>query len=375
MTKADGPLSGSHIVRPLIGLAAGGTGGHMFPAEALAQEMKRRGWRIMLFTDERGLRFGETFPADIVKTLSAANPNTRGIGAKISAGLALMRGTMAAIGAIKQEKPDIMVGFGGYPSAPAMMAARLMRVPYGVHEQNAVLGRVNRFVAPRANFVAHGFEQLDRLPLCKGQVVQLGNPVRDAVITKAAATYPSTEGKLTILVFGGSQGASLFSRVVPAALAKLPETMRQRLHIIQQVRTQELAEVDGLYQTAGITAELAPFFTDMPIQMAKAHLVIARSGASSVTEIAVVGRPSILIPLGIAMDDHQTGNAQILVRAGAAKLIAEPTFAADRLRSELEKLLVDPAQLGQMAKAALGVAPNKATAKLADLIMGIVSER
>jgi UDP-N-acetylglucosamine--N-acetylmuramyl-(pentapeptide) pyrophosphoryl-undecaprenol N-acetylglucosamine transferase len=352
----------------MIGLAAGGTGGHMFPAEALAQEMKRRGWRTLLFTDDRGMRFGDSFPADVIARLSAANPNASGLGAKVSAGFALTGGLITAMRAIRKHKPSVVVGFGGYPSAPGMMAARLMGVPYGVHEQNAVLGRVNRFVAPNATFVAHAFQQLDRLPACKGQVVQLGNPVRDAVMTQAGATYPATDEKLHLLVFGGSQGASLFSKVVPSALIGMPEHVRARLQVTQQVREQELAEVTALYKNAGIDADLAPFFADIPERMASAHLVIARAGASSVTELAVIGRPSVLIPLGIAMDDHQTGNAQVLVKAGAARLIPEPAFVAGELQTQLEELLNSPAALAQMAIAAAHVAPDNATAKLADLV-------
>ena len=354
--------------RATVALAAGGTGGHMFPAESLAQEMKRRGWRVVLFTDDRGMRFGETFPADEIVTLKAANPNVSGVGAKAGAALSMAGGLATAAIGMRRNKPAIVVGFGGYPSAPAMVAARAMGIPYGVHEQNAVLGRVNRLVAPSAAFVAHAFPTLSRLPArVKGEVVETGNPVRDAIRAVAGSPYPDPAGPLLLLVFGGSQGASLFSRVVPEALAMLPAELRQRLSVVQQVRGTEKEEVGAIYKQAGIACDLAPFFKDIPQRLAAAHLVIARAGASSVTELATVGRPSVLVPLGIAMDDHQTGNAKVLVKAGAAELIPEPQFSAERLSTTLDALLTDASRLSQMAASALTRAPQGAVTRLADL--------
>ena len=358
----------------ILALAAGGTGGHMFPAEALAQEMRRRGWRIMLFTDERGMRFGETFPADEIIRLSAANPNVSGILAKLGAGMALASGLITAVTAMLRHKPEAVIGFGGYPSAPAMIAARLLGRPHGVHEQNAVLGRVNRLVARNADFVAHAFPQLSRLPEgCKGQIIALGNPVRDAIRERAEAAYvkPSDFNRLSLFIFGGSQGASLFSRVIPEAVASLPDDLKQRLTVTQQVRAEELDTVQIIYNKAGIPADLAPFFADIPERLTNAHLVISRAGASSVTELATVGRPAILVPLGIAMDDHQTGNAQVLVEAGAAELIPESEFDPDKVKAVLEKLLTTPDRLAQMADHASSAAIGDAAARLADIIEGL----
>ena len=353
---------------PLIALAAGGTGGHMFPAEALALEMKQRGWRVLLFTDERGLRFGSDFPADITCKLNAANPNKKG--AKIAVAFALFGGMMTARKMLSKHKPDIVVGFGGYPSAPAMMAARLKKLPYGVHEQNAVLGRVNRAVARQARFVAHGFQQLSKVPTLNGTQLMLGNPVRAPIADKRGAAYvpPAGFSQLSLFVFGGSQGASLFSRVVPAAIDKLPDDLRRRLKVTQQVREEEREDVQARYDNAGVDVELAPFFRNMPDLLVNAHLIIGRAGASTVTEIATIGRPSILVPLRIAMDDHQTGNAQVLVKAGAAELIPEPEFTAEKLMPVLEKLLTKPTDLAQMADAARNVAPQTPTKRLADLV-------
>lgn len=354
--------------RSTIALAAGGTGGHMFPAESLAEEMQRRGWKVLLFTDERGMRYGESFPADEIVTLDAANPNVSGIKAKAGAAVTMAQGLFTAAGAFRRHRPNIAVGFGGYPSAPAMLAARTLGVPYGVHEQNAVLGRVNRLVAPSAAFVAHAFPVLERLPAkVKGEVAETGNPVRDAIRAVEDSTYPDPSGRLTLLVFGGSQGASLFSRVVPPALAALPEELRARLHVIQQVRDEELEQVEQTYSAAGIGCDLAPFFRDIPDRLVSAHLVIARAGASSVTELATVGRPSVLVPLGIAMDDHQTGNARVLVEAGAAELIPEPQFDATTLTDSLGALLTDAPRLSQMAASAATKAPHGAVTRLADL--------
>lgn len=367
----DGPTIEGH--RPTIALAAGGTGGHMFPAEAMAEEMKRRGWKVLLFTDQRGMRYADGFPANEIVTLDADNPNVRGVVAKARVAVGMAGAIAASMIAFRKHKPNVAVGFGGYPSAPAMLAARLSGVPHGVHEQNAVLGRVNRMVARTADFVAHAFPKLERLPTgLKAEIIETGNPVRDAIRAVEGQGYhaPIGDAPIEILVFGGSQGAALFSRVVPPALAGLPENVRRRLNVTQQVREEEKDEVRATYQGAGIACELQPFFRDIPQRLTDAHVVVARAGASSVTELATVGRPAILVPLGIAMDDHQTGNAQVLVEAGAAELIAEPDFSAERLSTVLEPLLTDSARLSQMAVSAASVAPHGAVTKLADYLEG-----
>ena len=355
---------------PWLALAAGGTGGHMFPAEALAREMRERGWKILLLTDARGMRFTDNFPADEVVTLGAANPNVRGAMAKVSAALTMAGGLITALKALRRHTPEMVVGFGGYPSAPGLFGARAMGLPYGVHEQNAVLGRVKRNAAAGAKFVAHGFPRLDRLPMCKGEVIQIGNPVRDAVRALTGAPYPTPEpdGPLNILIFGGSQGASLFGRIFAPALASLPEALRTRLNVVHQAADDIADEVADIYRLAGIEAEIAPFFTDLPQRMVDAHYVVARAGGSSVTELSVIGRPALFIPLGIAMDDHQRANAEVLVEAGAADLLLEKDATPEAAAALLLPRLQDMTGLAAAAEAARGRVPSDATDRLGDLI-------
>ena len=350
---------------PVLALAAGGTGGHMFPAQALAEEARARGWSVLLLTDARGMRFADGFPADEIVELRAANPNVRGPAAKIGMAWAMAGGTRQAGRSLRAARPFATVGFGGYPSAPAMFAAKAARLRHGIHEQNAVLGRVNRRVAPSADFVAHGFARLDRLGRVRGEVVQTGNPVRRAV-RDAARPMDAIGDHANILVFGGSQGASLFSRVFPAALARLPAEVRARLRVTQQVREDEVDAVAATYRAAGIPADLAPFFADLPARMADSHLVIGRSGASSVTELSVIGRGSLLVPLGIAMDDHQRANAEVLAAAGAARLIEERALSIESAAAALSDLLVGDCPLPAMAEAARGLVPDDAAVRLAD---------
>ncbi|MGV6819483.1 MAG: undecaprenyldiphospho-muramoylpentapeptide beta-N-acetylglucosaminyltransferase [Parvularcula sp.] len=357
-----------------IALAAGGTGGHMFPAEALAQEVKRRGSKVLLLTDERGMRYAEHFPADEIVTLKAANPNVRGVGAKLAMAWAMAQGVVHARSAIKAFSPGIVVGFGGYPSAPGLFAARLMGLPYAVHEQNAVLGRVNRRAAPGARFVAHGFERLDRLPAINGDQIHLGNPVRDEVRAAAATPYvpPALDEPLRLLIFGGSQGAALFARVFPQALARLPADLKKRLSVTHQVSEQLQDEVSAIYADAGIQHEIAPFFSDLPKRMAEAHFVIARSGASTVSELATIGRPSLLVPLGIAMDDHQRANAEVLVDAGGATMVQESALTEESAAATLLPWLSDPQALAATAANARGRVPSGAASALADKIESLL---
>jgi UDP-N-acetylglucosamine--N-acetylmuramyl-(pentapeptide) pyrophosphoryl-undecaprenol N-acetylglucosamine transferase len=355
----------------LIALAAGGTGGHLFPAEALAQEMKRRGWRILLVTDARGARFSTNFPADERFMISAASPSIGGPAAKAAAAVSLAGGLLTALREFSKRRIAVAVGFGGYPSFPAMKAASLLGIPYGVHEQNGVLGRANRMVTAGAMFVAHGFSVLEKTPeKIRAACVEIGNPVRDAVRSVASTPFPPFDdtSRLSLLVFGGSQGASLFSKIVPAAIAGLPPALRARLLVTQQVRDAEIDEVAKAYRSAGVDAEVAPFFDDLPARIAKAHLVIARAGASTVTELSTIGRPSILVPLAIAMDDHQTGNARALSDAGGGVRMSETEFTTDALRMRLHDLMTDAPLLHHMAAAAKGRVKANAAVSLADLV-------
>ncbi|MEM9168902.1 MAG: UDP-N-acetylglucosamine--N-acetylmuramyl-(pentapeptide) pyrophosphoryl-undecaprenol N-acetylglucosamine transferase [Pseudomonadota bacterium] len=353
-----------------VALAAGGTGGHMFPAQALAQALKRRGRRVLLVTDARGARYAEDFPADARAQIAAASPNVGGPLAKIAAGAALARGVLTALGALRRERVAAAVGFGGYPSAPTLTAARLLGVPYGVHEQNGVLGRANRLVVRGAAFTAHAFANLDRAPEGLARRREVGHPIRDAVRPHVDAPYtpPSADGAIRLLIFGGSQGAAILSRVAPAAAARLPEDLRRRLQVVHQAREDDVAAVGAIYADAGIDHDVAPFFKDLPKRIADAHLVVARSGASTVTEISLIGRPAIFVPLAIAMDDHQTGNARALADAGAAEIFSEKEFTRDALAKRLETMLRCDDALAAMAKKARGRVKAGAAEALADLV-------
>lgn len=357
-----------------IALAAGGTGGHLFPAEALAQELKRRGYAVLLVTDARGSRYAANFPADGRFEISAATPSIGGPVAKAAAAASIASGLFKSLREFKKRKPQAAVGFGGYPSLPAMKAAALMKIPYGVHEQNGVLGRANRLLVRGASFTAHAFPVLEKLP--KGvATVEVGNPVRDAVAAFEGAEYSSLDGDLRLLIFGGSQGASIFSEAPVKVIAGLPEGLRRRLVVTHQAREGEMEAVKAAYTQAGVRAEVAPFFADLPARMAAAHLVISRAGASTVTELAAIGRPSILVPLAIAMDDHQTGNARALKDKKAAVILPEKEFNQYALAAPLEALLANPARLKSMAEAARGAVKAGAAARLADLVEDIVARK
>ncbi len=360
----------------LIALAAGGTGGHMFPAEALAQELKRRGSRVLLVTDVRGARYADKFPADERFQISAATPSIGGPVAKGMAAVSLAQGLFTALGEFRKRRPTAAVGFGGYPSLPAMKAASLMGLPYGVHEQNGVLGRANRMLVKGAAFAAHGFPVLEKAPKNINRI-EVGNPVRDAVAAVSHTPFPSIDknGKIKILIFGGSQGASIFSDAPVKAIAGLPRDMRERLNIVHQAREAETADVRSAYASAGVSCEVAPFFADLPQRMAAAHLVVSRAGASTVTELSAIGRPSILVPLAIAMDDHQTGNARSLSDAGAAIVLPEKTFTEIAVSEVLTPLLAAPHRLEEMAAAAKDRVKAGAAAALADLVDEIIDAR
>ncbi|MHA7872975.1 MAG: UDP-N-acetylglucosamine--N-acetylmuramyl-(pentapeptide) pyrophosphoryl-undecaprenol N-acetylglucosamine transferase [Hyphococcus sp.] len=364
----------SAFAQPLIALVAGGTGGHMFPAEALAQELKRRGYRILLVTDRRGARYAANFPADEQFLISAATPSVGGPIAKGAAALSIAFGLFTSLKEFKKRQPVAAVGFGGYPSLPAMKAAALMGVPYGVHEQNGVLGRANRLLAKDAAFVAHAFPVLAKLP-AGVEGVEVGNPIRDAVAAVRDAPLAAVDdgAEISVLVFGGSQGASILSLTPIRAFASLPADLRARLCVTHQVREQDDEAARAAYAEAGVKHEIAPFFEDLPQRMARAHLVISRAGASTVTELSAIGRPSILVPLAIAMDDHQTGNANVLSKANAAIILPEKTFSEDSLAAALTPLLVNPGRLQSMAAAAKGTVKSGAAAALADLVGGLRS--
>lgn len=360
------------MTRPLVVLAAGGTGGHMFPAAALAQALTRRGMAIALVTDRRGQAFalpGEDLAVHRVRAAAMAGAS---FADKAKAGVQLLVGTAQAWLLLRRIKPAVVVGFGGYASVPALLAAHRLGLPIVLHEQNAVVGRANRLVAPLARRIATGFSDIEGIASSdRAKLANTGNPVRPEITALVDKPYPAlgADGMLTLLVTGGSQGASLFSRVIPEAIGRLPEGMRRRLNIVQQVRADDLDAVRATYTSLGLDAELSPFFADLPDRLASAHLVIGRAGASTIAETAVAGRPAILVPLAIATDDHQTKNARALEGAGAAIVMPEAAFTAEALAARLQPLLALPEKLRTMASAARNVGVVDAAERLADLVL------
>lgn len=352
---------------PLVVIAAGGTGGHMFPAQALAEEMLARGWRVTLSTDDRGARYAGGFPDAVeIGVLRSATPARGGMVERARVPLRIMGGLLGALRTFRRDRPAVVAGFGGYPTIPAMAAAVLMKLPRLLHEQNGVLGRVNEIFASRVDAVACG-----TWPTALPEGVEgtdVGNPVRAAILARAQAPYIAPgEYPMSVLVLGGSQGARILSDVVPDALARLPETIRVHLRVSHQARPEDRARAAGAYARAGIAAEVLSFFTDVPARMADAQLVIARSGASTVADLSVIGRPAILIPFAAAAGDHQTANAQGLAQAGAAILIPERRLTPDVLAEQVGLILSDPEGATMMHRAALSRARPDAARGLADL--------
>ena len=353
-------------------LAAGGTGGHLFPAFALAEEMQRRGIAVDLITDMRGDRYGTGFPARNVYKVPAATLAGRSPVDAAKTALALAHGTKAAHKILGQVRPAVIVGFGGYPTFPPLMAARMRGIPTLLHEQNAVLGRANRMLAKRVTAIATSFERtkfLDGGLVAKSRFT--GNPVRQSVITASAQPYvpPAADGAFHVLVFGGSQGARYFSETVPPALADLPPETKQRMRVTQQAREEDLAAVRAAYAASGISADVETFFKDLPDRMAKAHLVIGRAGASTVAELTVVGRPSILVPLPHALDNDQLNNAGRLAESGGGWCIEQKNLSPEQLAAEIQRLSGTPHALAAAAEAAKRAGRPDAVARLADLAL------
>ena len=362
-------------VRPIV-IAAGGTGGHFFPAEALAAELIARGRRIALMTDSRsaGLQ-SPVFAGKEQFVIRGAGIAGRGVWRASKAAVAMLSGAAQARRILARLDAAAVVGFGGYPCVAPVLATRLMRHRPSVvlHEQNAVLGRANRFLAKRADVLALSFAGTTRVPERAATVVT-GNPVRPAVAALAQAGYAAPGEKVRLLVLGGSLGARVFSDVVPDAVLALPESLRARLVVTQQCRPEDLDRVRTAYTAGGISADLAAFFPDIATRLVAAHLVIARAGASTVAELAVVGRPAILVPLPGAIDDHQSANARALVDAGGAWAMPQAAFTSDVLATTLTALIGDPATLASAAVCARGVACADATARLADLVEDLMHQ-
>ena len=365
------------VLRPLVLLAAGGTGGHLFPAQALAEALVRRGIVVDLATDHRAERYGHRFPARSIHVVASETLRARDPIAVLRTAAMLGIGAMQALRLIGRIRPVAVVGFGGYPTIPPVIAATLRNIPTLIHEQNAVMGRANRLLAPRVGAIALSFAGvLDAQPKLNKKATRTGNPVRSMVAAAALEPYPSPDSTSTfrILTFGGSQGARIMADVVPAAFARLEAQLRCRLAVMQQAREEDLERVKEAYAQAGIAAEVAAFFSDLPARIAATHLVVARSGASTVAELTAIGRPAILVPLPHALDQDQSANAGVLASAGGAIRLMQNDFTAQRLADEIAALAGAPQTIAAMAAAARGQGAVDAAERLADLVESMMAK-
>lgn len=359
---------------PLLVIAAGGTGGHMFPAQALAEVMLARGWRVKLSTDARGARYTGGFPDAVeIEQIASATFARGGLLAKALVPLRIAKGTLSAVFRMLRDRPDVVIGFGGYPSIPALGAAWMLRLPRMIHEQNGVLGRVNQIFAKRVDRVACGTWPTTLPEGIEG--VHVGNPVRAAVLERAGAGYIAPgDYPMELLVMGGSQGARILSDIVPPAIAALPMDMLRNIRVSHQARDEDGARVTEYYAENGINADVQPFFHDVPRRMSEAQLVISRSGASSIADLTVIGRPSILIPFAAAAGDHQVANARGLVEAEAAILITEAAASPDALTEHIHMILSNGGAALTMAIRALSLGKPEAAETLADMIQDIATK-
>lgn len=340
----------------------------MFPAQALAEAMLAKGWRVKLSTDERGARFTAGFPKDVeIEIVPSATFAHSGLLTKLRVPFRLMRGVLSARKKMKRDRPAVVVGFGGYPAIPAMVAAISLKLPRMIHEQNGVLGRVNQILVSRVDAVACGTWPTELPDGILG--MEVGNPVRQAVLDKHGADYIAPgEYPMSILVMGGSQGAKILSDVVPQAIALLPQALRQHLRIDQQARAEDVERVSEAYDAQGVPSTVQPFFDDIPKRMSETQLVISRSGASSVADISVIGRPAIFVPLKAAIRDEQTANARELTKAEAAVTLSEDQFTPKAVSDVILAIFNAPEAATNMARAALDCARPSATETLVDLV-------
>jgi UDP-N-acetylglucosamine--N-acetylmuramyl-(pentapeptide) pyrophosphoryl-undecaprenol N-acetylglucosamine transferase len=356
---------------PLILLAAGGTGGHLFPAEALGVELIRRGFRVRLVTDSRALRYSGLFSKDTIDVVPSETVRGRTPWSLAYTGAMLAAGTAVALNLMRRLRPAAVIGFGGYPTVPPLLAARLFGVPTLLHEANAVLGRANRLLSSRVSAIATSLPGvLDRDPELSAKTTAVGTPMRPAILAAAAVKFviPEPTGSLRLLVVGGSQGARVMADIVPGAIERLEPALWNRLILTQQVREEDMARVRAVYDRLNINAELAPFFGDLPARLASSHLVVSRSGAGTVAELGAIGRPSILVPLPGSIDQDQFANAGVLAQANGALRIAQADFTPDRLAAEISALAAEPARLTAMATGARTVGRLDAAERLADLV-------
>jgi UDP-N-acetylglucosamine--N-acetylmuramyl-(pentapeptide) pyrophosphoryl-undecaprenol N-acetylglucosamine transferase len=359
---------------PLILLAAGGTGGHLFPAEALGVELIQRGLRVRLATDSRALRYSGLFSRDTIDVVPSATVRSRTPWSLAHTGAMLAAGMAVSLHLMRKLKPAAVVGFGGYPTLPPLLAARLFGTPGIIHEANAVLGRANRFLSSRVSAIATSLPGvLDRDPQLSGKTTTVGTPMRPAILAAASVKFvnPEPAGSFRLLVVGGSQGARVMADIVPPAIERLEPALWGRLAVTQQVREEDMTRVRAVYDRLKIDAELAPFFGDLPARLASNHLVISRSGAGTVAELGAIGRPSILVPLPGSIDQDQFANAGVLAEAGGALRIPQADFTPDRLAAEISALAAEPARLAAMAASARTVGRLDAAQRLADLVMKV----
>lgn len=361
------PASGA----PLVLLAAGGTGGHLFPAEALAIALDKRGIAVELATDHRAAHY--KFPARAMHIIPSATLRGRDPISLAKTAMLLSFGSARAWLLLGRVAPKAVVGFGGYPTVPPLLAASWRKIPTVLHEQNGVMGRANAFLAPRVTAIATGFRSLKNFNRhWESKITFTGNPLRPQVIAAGQSPYAvPADGKLNLLVFGGSQGARVMSDIVPAAVGQLDARLGMRLNIVQQCRAEDLDAVRASYARLGVAAEVAPFFADLPARIAASHLVVSRSGASTVAELSAIGRPAILVPLPHALDQDQFANAGVLEAAGGAIRIEQRDFTAERLAREITVLSNDPARLAKMAQAAKSCGTADAAERLADLVIKV----
>ncbi len=358
----------------LVLIAAGGTGGHLFPAEALSEALAARGWRVHLATDHRAETYGRAFPAEETHVIASATL-TRSLGGIVGGLLKLARGYLQSRRLVRRLRPDAAIGFGGYPTVPPILAAAKAGVPTIIHEQNAVIGRANRFLASRVGTIATSVPGVGGD--YRSKVVETGNPVRPAVREAGKIAYPvrAADDPFRLLVVGGSQGARFLSDAVPAAVAALPEGARRKVHVVQQCRAEDIDRVRKAYAAAGVEADLAAFFADLPQRMAASHLVVCRSGASTCAELAVIGRPAIMVPLPGALDQDQKANAAVLAKAGGGRLVEQKDATPERLAGDLAALIDEPDRLAAAAAAARSIARPDAVERLADLVERVASRR
>ncbi len=359
---------------PLILLAAGGTGGHLFPAEALGVVLMKRGLRVRLVTDSRAMRYSGLFSADMIDVVPSETVRGRTPWALARTGLMLGAGTAKALALMLRRRPAAVIGFGGYPTLPPLFAASALRIPTLIHDANAVMGRANRLLSGRVSAIATSLPGvLDRDPALAAKTTTTGTPMRPAILAAAAVPFAPLDpaGPLRLLVVGGSQGARVMADIVPGAIEQLDPALQARLVLTQQVRDEDMARVRAVYDRLKLTCELAPFFTDLPARLAASQLVVSRSGAGTVAELAAIGRPSILVPLPGAIDQDQFANAGVLADAGGAIRIAQADFTPARLAAEITALAADPARLTAMATAARTVGRLDAADRLADLVMQV----